>query len=328
MNAKDRSEGKGYMLIDVIIPIYKPDESLFQLLDMLGQQSIPIHEVILINTEKKYFQQLISDKDFGIKYKNVRVHHISKKEFDHGGTRRRAVSESKADVFVMMTQDAKPEDETLMAELTGNLKDKVAVAYARQLPDEECGEVEKLARRFNYPAESVIKSAKDMERLGIKTYFCSNVCAAYQRSIYDELGGFVPRTMFNEDMLYAAKAVKAGYSIAYEADARVIHSHNYTNLQQLRRNFDLGVSQAEHPEVFQGVPSETEGKRLVKETTSYLKKKHMKRLLPHFYMQCASKYAGYLLGKNYRHLPRKLVLAITTSKEYWNNDNHKGTAGF
>ena len=39
--------------------------------------------------------------------------------------------------------------------------------------------------------------------------------------------------------------------IAYEAEARVLHSHNYTNMQQLRRNFDLGVSQAEHPEVFE-----------------------------------------------------------------------------
>ena len=30
----------------------------------------------------------------------------------------------------------------------------------------------------------------------------------------------------------------------------MIHSHQYTNWQQLRRNFDLGVSQADHPEVY------------------------------------------------------------------------------
>lgn len=54
-------------------------------------------------------------------------------------------------------------------------------------------------------------------------------------------------------MIYAAKAVEAGYSIAYAADAEVVHSHNYTNGQQFHRNFDLGVSQAEHPEVFGGV---------------------------------------------------------------------------
>lgn len=66
------------------------------------------------------------------------------------------------------------------------------------------------------------------------------MCAAYRQDIYEELGGFVKHTIFNEDMIYAAKAVEAGYAIAYAADARVVHSHNYTNGQQFHRNFDLG----------------------------------------------------------------------------------------
>jgi len=114
-----------------------------------------------------------------------------------------------------------------------------------------------------------------------------------------------------------AKAVEAGYAIAYAADARVIHSHNYTNVQQFQRNFDLGVSQAEHPEVFAAYPSESEGKRMVKDVTVYLRKNHMSGKLLHFYIQCACKYAGYLLGKNYRRLPGKWVLAFTSNKEYW-----------
>ena len=81
-----------------------------------------------------------------------------------------------------------------------------------------------------------------------------------RREIYEELGGFVRHTIFNEDMIYAAKAVEAGYSVAYAADAQVVHSHNYTNGQQFHRNFDLGVSQAEHPEIFAAYPSESEGK--------------------------------------------------------------------
>ena len=45
-------------------------------------------------------------------------------------------------------------------------------------------------------------------------------------------------------MIYAAAAIQAGYRIAYAAQARVVHSHNYTFRQQFCRNFDLGVSQA------------------------------------------------------------------------------------
>ena len=42
------------MEIDVIIPLYKPGKELFTLLDKLGSQSVPVHQVILLNTEEKY----------------------------------------------------------------------------------------------------------------------------------------------------------------------------------------------------------------------------------------------------------------------------------
>lgn len=306
------------MDIDVIIPLYKPGQELFTLLDKLQEQSVPIRNIILMNTEEKYFTQLTYGTKFYDKYKNVKVYHLSKKEFDHGQTRRRGVKRSEAEVFVMMTQDAMPADNFLLERLVEPLHDEVAVSYARQLPAADCNFIEVYTRGFNYPAKSCVKSAEDLPVLGIKTYFCSNVCAAYRREVYEELGGFVRRTIFNEDMIYAAGAVKAGYHIAYVAGACVIHSHNYTNMQQLHRNFDLGVSQAEHPEVFAGIASESEGKKLVKDVTLYLKEQHMLVKLPYFYMQCFCKYTGYLFGKNFKKLPRALILALTSNKEYWN----------
>ncbi len=309
------------MDIDIIIPLYKPDKTLFRLLDQLKRQTLPVHRIILMNTEEKYFERLIYGTRFTERYRNVEVYHLSKREFDHGKTRHIGVKKSQAEIFVMMTQDAMPQDEYLLEKLTAHLLQKeeprIAVAYARQLPRESSGVLERFTRQFNYPEESRIKSAQDLKELGIKTYFCSNVCAAYARDLYEELGGFVRHTIFNEDMIYAAKAVTAGYRIAYEAQAQVVHSHNYTNLQQLRRNFDLGVSQAEHPEIFSGTPSEAEGGKLLKEATVYLCRSRNKRKLPHFYMQCICKYMGYLMGKHYRLLPRWLILKLTASREYW-----------
>jgi rhamnosyltransferase len=310
-------QGADIMEIDIIIPLYKPGKELFTLLDRLESQTIPVNRIILLNTEEKYFEQLVYGTDFAKRYKNVEVHHLSKREFDHGQTRRHGVAKSKAPVFVMMTQDALPADEFLLERLTANLQGDVAAAYARQLPGQNCSVLERFGRQFNYPAQSCIKSAADLERLGIKTYFCSNVCAAYRRELYDELGGFVRHTIFNEDMIFAAGAVKAGYCIAYEAQALVVHSHNYNCRQQFHRNFDLGVSQAQHPEIFAGVKSEAEGRRLVKAAVAYLKENHLQRKIPYFYLQCGCKYAGYLLGKHYKQLPRRLVLACTASPDYW-----------
>ncbi len=245
------------------------------MIEMPEKQNPAINDIILMNTEERYLERLIYGTGFWEKYKNVKVFHLSKREFDHGKTRHMGVKKSQAEIFVMMTQDALPADEYLLETLVGRLRGKTAAAYARQLPTKSCSVLERFTRQFNYPPVSCAKSLEDLDRLGIKTFFCSNVCAAYRRDIYEELGGFIRHTIFNEDMIYAAGAVRAGYSIAYEAEAKVYHSHNYTNMQQFRRNFDLGVSQAEHPEIFSKVHSESEGKRMVKEATAYLKKNHM-----------------------------------------------------
>ena len=305
------------MKIDVIIPTYKPGEELFELLSRLEKQTLPVSRIHLVNTEKAYFDKLTKGMDLAKDYPRVFVSHISKKEFDHGGTRRRAVEASDADVFVMLTQDAMPVDENLLKELTKDLSGDVAVAYGRQLPRRDSGVLERISRQFNYPEGSVVKGLSDMEKLGIKTFFCSNVCAAYRRDVYEKLGGFIPRTIFNEDMIYAGTAVLAGWKIAYEADAMVIHSHNYSCMQQFHRNFDLGVSQAEHPEIFGAVKSEKEGKKLVKSTVRALQGRGQAGKIPYFFLQSCFKYAGYRMGKKYKKLPKWLVLWASDNKGYW-----------
>lgn len=306
--------------VDVIIPVYKPGAEFAKVIEKLEHQTVPVHRIILFNTEQKYWNAFEYETPRRKRYENVRIYHISKREFDHGKTRREAVKKSAAEIFVMMTQDAMPEDEFLLEKLIAPLSEKdVAVSYARQLPREEAGPVERFTREFNYPAESYIKSGRDIEKMGIKTFFCSNVCAAYRRDIYEKLGGFVRRAIFNEDMLYAAACIKAGCRVAYAADARVIHSHQYTNKEQFRRNFDLGVSQAQHPEVFEGVPSESEGIRLVKRTAEHLRQTgESRRILP-MYITSIYKFLGYQLGKKYKRLSFRRIMKYTMNREYWNS---------
>jgi len=249
------------MLIDVIIPTYKPDEKLINLIRMLAVQTVKINKIIIMNTEETYMNSLFFQDLCKEETENIEIHHITQQEFDHGATRNAGAGYSKADIIVYMTQDAVPLNEHLIEKLTEPFCDRtVAVAYARQVPGEDSLPAECFARSFNYPDRDEIKCEDDLKRLGIKTFFCSNVCAAYNREIFNEFSGFVKNAIFNEDMIYASGAVKAGKKIAYASKAVVIHAHNYSNRQQFKRNFDLAVSQAMHPEVFQGVSSEAEGK--------------------------------------------------------------------
>ncbi|MDE6619867.1 MAG: glycosyltransferase [Lachnospiraceae bacterium] len=305
--------------VDVILLTYKPGKQVMDLIRALEEQTYSIRKIILMNTEERYFYNLFYGTGFLEKYKNIEVHHLSEKEFDHGRTRAKAVQYSKSDVFVCMTQDAVPVDAQLIQNLVEALmgQESIAVAYARQLPLPDCREIEKYTRGFNYPDQSSVKSAADMDRLGIKTFFCSNVCAAYNREIYENIGGFVKKAIFNEDMVYAGHAVTAGYQIAYTAEAKVLHSHNYTCMQQFRRNFDLGVSQAEHPEVFDVVSSESEGIKLVKNTIKHLEKVKKRLQIPYLIISSGYKLIGYQLGKHYQSLPKGMVRWCSASKTYW-----------
>ena len=298
--------------VDVIIPTYRPGKEFRELVERLLGQEYPVDHIYIMNTEAAHWDESLerlSDK--------IITEHLEKKEFDHGGTRHRAILKSGADIVICMTQDAMPKDRSLVDSLVRPFDaEDVKAVYARQLAAGDCGVLERYTRSFNYPEESCIKRKEDLPKLGIKTYFCSNVCAAYDRKIYLELGGFVRHTIFNEDMIFAAGLIGHGYAVAYAADARVVHSHNYSGIQQLHRNFDLAVSQAQHPEVFAGVPSEGEGIRMVKQTAGYLFRRKP-YLIPKLVWQSGCKYLGYWLGKRYERLPGKLVMRLTMSREYW-----------
>lgn len=333
-------ENNRYM-VDVIIPTYKPDKRFESLLKYMMVQQYPLHKIIIMNTDEHWWEEhsmaeVVSKASLDANLKileeakagrnlvsnnpEIEVYHVEKEEFDHGRTRNRGASHSEADIMVFLTQDAVPRNSRMLDRLLKPFDDpEVAIAYGRQLPAEDCKTIERYTRSFNYPDKDRIKSKQDLPELGIKTFFSSNVCAAYRRETYLELGGFIRRTIFNEDMIFAGKAIQNGYKIAYCSQALVIHSHNYTPVEYMKRNFDLGVSQTEHPEIFDGIRSESEGMRLVKNTAAYLCEQKKPYLIPSLIVVSGFKFAGYKLGRKYRKLPKWLVKRMSMSATYWND---------
>lgn len=299
--------------VDVVMPVCMPDERTVQSVKRLLKQTYPLNRIYLIHTEKGMFP-----KELETLSEKIHITHIRPEQFDHGGTRHQGAMMSHAEFLIYMTQDALPVNERLVENLMEAFEDeRVGAAYARQLPAADSSSIERFTRIFNYPPESTVKSEADLSRLGIKTYFCSNVCAAYRKSVYMSLGGFESRVIFNEDMIMAGRIIQSGYKIAYAADAQVIHSHHDGCLRLFKRNFDLAVSQAEHPEIFEGIRSETEGVRLVRRTAGYLLKAGRPWEIVTLLLQSGFKYAGYRLGRNYRHLPKRLISHCTLNPGYW-----------
>lgn len=303
------------MKVDAVIPAYKPGHDLREMVEKLLDQTVRLGRIIIINTDREYFDE----KEYLIA-PAVEVVHITRHEFDHAGTRDMGLRMSDADYVLFMTMDAIPKDNYLVEKLLSGFRraDNIAVSYARQLPKKDCNRIEQITREFNYPAQSRVQTSDDIKELGIKAYFCSDVCAMYDTSIYRSLGGFKAPAIFNEDMVYAAGALDAGYAVSYCADALVYHSHNYTGRQYYRRNFDLGVSQADHPEIFERFNVKGTGMQLVRKSLAQICRSGTPADIIRLVYYSGMKYLGFRKGKNYHKLSLESCLKHTSNKEYWN----------
>lgn len=314
---------------DVIIPVYKPDKKFERMLAMLLCQTVRPAKLILMNTEvpgssvkeiRQRVEKVAARSDYSSGERvEICIVGVKKEAFDHGGTRNLAVEKySDSDFFLCMTQDVIPADCFLIEKLLSCFSDnEVGGAYARQMADESAGFTERYLRLHNYPASSVVKTKESKDALGIKTYMISNACAMYRRSRYDELGGFVTDTIFNEDMILGAGLIESGGKIVYCSAARVYHTHNYGLIAQFKRSFDQGVSQKDYPEVFRKVSAEKEGVSYVKTALRYCTSQKRYGDMVAFVADASVRYAGFWLGKHYRFLPEKAVRACTLQPAYW-----------
>lgn len=305
--------------VDVVIPAYKPNKKINILVDrLLGQSIVPEH-IYIVNTktDDEYSDFLLEKLRAEEK---VTVIDINESEFDHGGTRDAVMRMSKADYVLMMTQDAVPKNRNLVERLLHACKEGVAVAFAKQEPDKDCRLIERYTRSFNYPDEpaSGMETAARTNN-GIKAIFCSDVCALYNRKLYDEIGGFPLKAIFNEDEVFAAKSLKAGYDVVYEPGAIVIHSHNYSGTQYFKRYFDLGVSHWDFKYIFDEYHAEDEGMRLVKNTIQYLIRREKYLDIPVLIYHSGMKFVGMKLGKMYKKLPMDVILKCTSNQNFWKN---------
>ena len=281
------------MSISVIIPTLNAERELPVLLKALREQTLPADEILVVDSESADRTASVAEETEG-----VRVLRVRRKDFDHGRTRDTALRETAGETVVFLTQDAVPADRQFLENLVRPLEQEdVAVVTGRQLPKEDATPMERLVRTFNYPAESHIRSEADVEKMGIKAFFSSDVCAAYRRRIYEELGGFEYPLKTNEDMFFAARAIRNGYRVAYAADARVFHSHNFSLKEQYRRNKIQGYEIERHRSLLGDVSKVSEGIRLAGFVSGGLLKQGRLISFVHFGLDCFARLFGSRAGR-------------------------------
>lgn len=298
--------------VSVVIPTLQAARHLPGLLDRLRSQEIPPSEILVVDSSSTDETAAIAGAAGCV------LDVIPRSAFDHGGARNRAARRARGEILVFVTQDATPADEHWLANLVSSIRSGEAVAtYARQLPREDAGTLERFARGFNYPARSRVRDLADVDALGYKAFFFSNVCSAVRTEVFREVGGFPEGVVLNEDVLLCAKLLRAGHRVKYEAGARVYHSHDYGLIQQFRRNFDIGASISQAGTLLRGARTGGEGLRFVLGQARYVIESGDHLQLPAVFAEAAFKLAGFGLGKRERHIPRAVKRRLSMHGYFW-----------
>ena len=304
-------------LISIIIPTLNGSAVFRQLLEQLSRQSVKADELMVVDSGSND-ETLQTAEKFG-----ATIIRIPKREFDHGATRSMAAKRAQGNILLFFTQDAVPATDDVIEKLVQPLQQdtSIALSYGRQLPNNDASLSAAALRIFNYPPQSVVREFSDKDKLGLKTAFVSNSCAAYKRSCLEEVGFFPENLIFGEDTCTAGRLLERGYKIAYVAEAAVFHSHNYTLIQEFRRSFDIGVLHRSEQWLCDTFGrAEGEGLKYIRYELSILLASHKLYKLPLFFCRNLTKFIGYKFGTKYGNLPQWILPRLSMNSGWWHRN--------
>ena len=277
----------------VIIPVLNAAQTIARQVGAVLNQSLPPEAVIVVDSGS-----VDGTADLAAAMPRVRLLHVKRGEYDHGGTRDMAIRASTTPFVALLTQDALPMDGNWAAALMAPFADEgVAAVCGRQVARPDASAYERAIRAFRYPDQSGDWGQADLPGLGVRGYLLSDVCAAYRRDAYDAVGGFEHPILTNEDMLIAADLLNAGYRLAYSAEAMVWHSHNHTLKQEYVRNRRIGEFLVRYADRFSQAGETGEGLRLVRQVSRELVSQGKVGQLAPFWLNCGARLLGNRAGR-------------------------------
>lgn len=300
--------------ISIVIPAFNAGNCLDRLIAFLKMQSMSNIEIIVVDSSSK--DNTVSIASSG----GAKVILIPKGNFDHGGIRTLAGKTASSDFIIYITQDISFFDNGSIRNIIGpfQIDPQIGAVYGRQIPYPDASPISTHLRMFNYPPESCVKTIADTPKFGIKTPFLSNAFTAYRKSAMEQIGWFKDNLIVSEDTYAGAKLLKAGYKLAYAADAQVYHSHNYSLIEEFRRYFDIGVfHRTENWILKEFGKSQKEGNRYITSELKFLWTNNHFLYFPEFIVRNALKFMGYKLGYHYKLLPRLLAIMISRQGNWW-----------
>jgi glycosyltransferase involved in cell wall biosynthesis len=161
-------------------------------------------------------------------------------QFSHGGTRNLLLRRASGSHVALLTQDARPADDRWLAQLLEGFDAAPDVGLVfgpyQARPDASLMVRRELESWFGSLAPEARGPPDAADPGAARRLFFTDANGCVARAAWER----VPfrNVAYAEDQLLARDMLAAGYAKVYRPDAAVIHSHEYSPLNQLRRSFD------------------------------------------------------------------------------------------
>ena len=231
-------------LATVAVPVRNGGARLAEALDAVARQRVPGEVELLVCDSGSTDGSAELARGAG-----ARVIEIAPDEFSHGRTRNLLMQRASARHVAFLTQDAVPADDLWLSRLLSAfaLGDDVGLSFGpyRARPDASPMVARELDQWFTGFApdgrpriDRLAGSERDVPAralLGARGFFSdANGCVArkaWERVPFRDIA-------YAEDHALAQDMLRAGFAKVFVPEAAVEHSHEYSNLEWLRRSFD------------------------------------------------------------------------------------------
>ncbi|HYL94341.1 MAG TPA: glycosyltransferase [Terriglobales bacterium] len=275
---------------------------------VLSQESPGRPEVILIDSGSSDHTVQIAGRY------PVQLYRIAAESFHHARTRNLAAELAQGEYLVYLAADALPSSQGWLGALLRNFEDStVGAVYGRHVPRPDASIERQGVLSTMYGDKRLVKSAACKAELGYRYYHFSTVNCAIRKQVWQQ-SRFPQDLNVCEDVAIATRILDAGWKIVYEPEAAVYHTHDFSSLRLFRRYFDLGV-------VYRrlNIWDRNNKAMLLRDGLRSLRDK-LNLSQNHYGIaarsagacQDAAKYAGLVLGRNERFIPRALKRRLST----------------
>ncbi|MDQ8837397.1 glycosyltransferase family A protein [Streptococcus ruminantium] len=231
----------------VFIPVYNGEhDHLEETLSALYRQVTDFSWDVLITDSGSTDDSVNIINRFAQKHNNLKLLHLKKEEYSHGGTRQMAAELSQGEIMVYLSQDAVPHNEQWLVEMVRPfaIHPDIVAVLGNQKPRHYCFPAMKYDILAVFNEQGVADALTFWQRLDTsqkgqytKESFYSDVCSAAPRKFLVEKIGY-RNVAYSEDYEYGKDILDAGYIKVYNSKAIVEHSNDVRLSEYRHRIFD------------------------------------------------------------------------------------------